>query len=44
MAASMPQLRIKNNINLGLKKLLKVANPEEGSKLEAKGIKKYQNQ
>lgn len=44
MASSMPHLRIKNNINLGLKKLLKVANPEEGSKIEAKGIKKYQNQ
>jgi hypothetical protein len=41
MAASMPHLRIKNNINLGLKKILKVANPEEGSKLETKGIKKY---
>jgi len=28
-------------MNMGLKKISKIANPEEGGKLETKGIKKY---
>jgi hypothetical protein len=34
-------IKIKTNTNLGLKKISKIANPEEGGKLETKGIKKY---
>ena len=37
-------IKIKTNMNMGLKKISKIANPEEGGKLETKGIKKYQNQ